>query len=217
MVDFRYHLVSIIAVFLALAVGIVVGTTTLNGPVLNDLEDRVAGLTRDKRALESDLRDAQQLGAQQEQAVGLLAPDVVDGRLAGQRVVLVSTPEAPAPPAEQLVPLLREAGATVGLQVRLRPALFEPASVALLTDLVARVALPGERLPQGEPADQALGQLAQVLARPAAAEAVRPEVVQRVLAAYEGEDLVEVEGEPTAGGSLGVVLTGPPGDEPAGG
>ena len=31
MIDFRYHIVSIIAVFLALAVGIVVGTTALNG------------------------------------------------------------------------------------------------------------------------------------------------------------------------------------------
>ena len=35
MVDFRYHLVSIIAVFLALAVGIVVGTAALNAIVPN--------------------------------------------------------------------------------------------------------------------------------------------------------------------------------------
>ena len=31
MIDFRYHLVSIIAVFLALAVGLVVGSTALSG------------------------------------------------------------------------------------------------------------------------------------------------------------------------------------------
>ena len=40
MVDFRYHLVSIIAVFLALAVGIVVGTAALNGPVLDSLRGK---------------------------------------------------------------------------------------------------------------------------------------------------------------------------------
>ena len=32
MIDFRYHLVSIVAVFLALAIGIVVGATALKGP-----------------------------------------------------------------------------------------------------------------------------------------------------------------------------------------
>ncbi|MDQ3502978.1 MAG: copper transporter, partial [Actinomycetota bacterium] len=53
MVDFRYHLVTIISIFLALAVGIVVGTTALNGPVLNGLRDRNAGLIGEKRALES--------------------------------------------------------------------------------------------------------------------------------------------------------------------
>ena len=37
-VDFRYHLVSIIAVFLALALGIVVGTTALNGALLDSLK-----------------------------------------------------------------------------------------------------------------------------------------------------------------------------------
>ncbi|HUC25193.1 MAG TPA: copper transporter, partial [Streptosporangiaceae bacterium] len=31
MIDFRYHLVSIIAVFLALAVGLAVGSTALSG------------------------------------------------------------------------------------------------------------------------------------------------------------------------------------------
>ncbi|MFN2523414.1 MAG: copper transporter, partial [Mycobacteriales bacterium] len=36
-IDFRYHLVSIIAVFLALALGIVVGTTALNGGIVDTL------------------------------------------------------------------------------------------------------------------------------------------------------------------------------------
>ncbi|MBA3410734.1 MAG: copper transporter, partial [Geodermatophilaceae bacterium] len=31
MIDFRYHLVSLTAVFLAVALGIVIGTTQLNG------------------------------------------------------------------------------------------------------------------------------------------------------------------------------------------
>ena len=40
-ISFRYHLVSIVAVFLALALGIVVGTTALNGPITKDLRNQV--------------------------------------------------------------------------------------------------------------------------------------------------------------------------------
>ena len=35
MIDFRYHLVSIVAVFLALAIGIVLGSTELQGTTLD--------------------------------------------------------------------------------------------------------------------------------------------------------------------------------------
>ena len=40
-IDFRYHLVSLIAVFLAVALGIVIGTTALNEPILADIESQV--------------------------------------------------------------------------------------------------------------------------------------------------------------------------------
>ena len=53
MIDFRYHIVSIVAIFLALTIGIVVGTTALNGPVLDDLRGRVNVQARDKRNLEA--------------------------------------------------------------------------------------------------------------------------------------------------------------------
>ena len=40
MIDFRYHLVSIVAVFLALAIGIVLGSTELQGGTLDVLRSR---------------------------------------------------------------------------------------------------------------------------------------------------------------------------------
>ena len=61
MIDFRYHLVSIISVFLALAVGIVVGTTALNGVIVDDLRQRVDGLAADKRAREQTIGDQQRV------------------------------------------------------------------------------------------------------------------------------------------------------------
>ena len=44
MIDFRYHLVSLIAVFLAVALGIVIGTTALNQPILADIKNQVTAL-----------------------------------------------------------------------------------------------------------------------------------------------------------------------------
>lgn len=211
MVDFRYHLVSIVAVFLALAVGIVVGTTALNGPVLDDLNARVQGLTDDKRTLEEDVRTAQGQVEAQQAAVADVAPVVVPGRLARQRVLLVSGPDAPAQAREDLVPLLTAAGAEVTGQVRLQPALLDPASGALLTDLVAAAAVAGEPAPEGEPVDQAAQQLASVLVREPGTEGGQPAAeVERVLAAYAGEDLLEVDGAVSQPATAVVVLVGAP-------
>jgi hypothetical protein len=216
-VDFRYHLVSIVAVFLALAVGIVVGTTALNGPVLDDLNGRVAGLTSDKRGLEADLRSAQQRTGDEEAAVKAVTPVVAAGRLTGSRVVLVSTPDAPAGLRDDLVPLLKAAGAQVGASVRLRPALLDPANAALLDDLVAREVVPGLDLPSGQPAVRAVAQLAQVLVRAPGASALPAQTARRVLAAYSGEDLVDVDGAVEPPGSLVVLLGGDPPAAPAAG
>ena len=56
MIDFRYHLVSLIAVFLAIALGIVIGTTALNQPILTDIRGQVSTLEQDKRTLEDRTR-----------------------------------------------------------------------------------------------------------------------------------------------------------------
>ena len=59
MIDFRYHLVSLIAVFLAVALGIIIGTTALNEPIQADIEGQVTDLEQDKRALEDRTQQLQ--------------------------------------------------------------------------------------------------------------------------------------------------------------
>ena len=58
-IDFRYHLVSLIAVFLAVALGIIIGTTALNEPILADIEGQVTDLEQDKRSLEDRTQQLQ--------------------------------------------------------------------------------------------------------------------------------------------------------------
>ena len=90
MIDFRYHLVSLIAVFLAVALGIVIGTTQLNGPILTDnLQGQVTALQEDKRSLEDQTQALQtqldDVGVFEE-AIG---PTLVEDTLAGRSVVFV--------------------------------------------------------------------------------------------------------------------------------
>ena len=64
MIDFRYHLVSIVAVFLALAIGIVLGSTELQGTTLDSLRGLTNSLKGQLNAAEAQ-RDsyAQQANA----------------------------------------------------------------------------------------------------------------------------------------------------------
>src|SRR3712207_8879764 len=50
---------SLIAVFLAIALGIVIGTTQLNGRLVDNLQSQVSGLQEDKRSLETQTQQLQ--------------------------------------------------------------------------------------------------------------------------------------------------------------
>ena len=59
MIDFRYHLVSIVSIFMALAVGIVLGAGPLKEDIGNTLTSEVKNLRADKAALRSELDAAE--------------------------------------------------------------------------------------------------------------------------------------------------------------
>ena len=60
MIDFRYHIVSIVSIFLALAVGIVLGAGPLQDQLGNTLTNQVSDLRKQKSELAAELRDANQ-------------------------------------------------------------------------------------------------------------------------------------------------------------
>src|SRR5690242_17749974 len=113
-IDFRYHLVSLIAVFLAVALGIVIGTTQLNGGVLDNLQSQVTTLEQSKRSLEDQtqiLRAQADGGVAFEQAAG---PALVRGALNGRSVLLVVASDKVAPETVQaLGTLIGQAGGAV--------------------------------------------------------------------------------------------------------
>jgi hypothetical protein len=148
-IDFRYHLVSLIAVFLAIALGIVIGTTALNQPLLADIKGQVSKLEQDKRGLEDQTRSLKSdvaAGTSFEQAV---APALVSGSLIGRRVVvIVAGDQVSGNVVDKVNALIGQAGGTVSGTLHLQSAFTDPAKAPALQSYVTGSGLPpGVTLP----------------------------------------------------------------------
>lgn len=136
MINFRYHLVSLTAVFLALTVGLILGTAALNGPAMDALDATVQSL-RDNNAdlrdqvagLEEELDDDQSFASE-------IAPSYLDGRLAEQDILLVALPGAESDHADGIAQMLEYAGAGNAGRVSLLDDFLDPAYSDQLADLV---------------------------------------------------------------------------------
>ena len=210
MIDFRYHLVSLIAVFLAVALGIIIGTTALNEPILADIENQVADLEQDKRALEDR---TQQLQAQLdttdafEQAV---APALVAGSLAGRSVLLVRTNEDVAPEVvEQVTALITEAGGTVGGTISLRPEYSDPETASSLQNFATGGGLPsGIELSPTDDAGQLVGSLiGQVLMTRPGQPVPDAAAVSSVVSGLSSLDVLSLDSDTVTPSDYAVVLT----------
>jgi hypothetical protein len=124
-IDFRYHLVSIVAVFLALAIGIVIGATALTPKVEAGL-DKLSSAEKQQidsaRTKITNLKN--EVGADQvfDQAA---APVLLHNLLAGQKVVLVTAPGSDGATISGITSALEQAGAKVTGQAALQPAFFD--------------------------------------------------------------------------------------------
>jgi len=213
-IDFRYHLVSLIAVFLAVALGIVIGTTQLNGPLTDNLQNQVTALQGDKRSLE----DQTQLLQTQLDDVGrfdeAVGPTLVQNSLTGRSVVLVvATPDLDTEVVEGLTALLGSAGATVTGTVRLTDTYAAAADGALESYLAG----PGVPASVVRPDTDDLGELlasvlAQVLMVPGAGSpdaGVAPSTTDTstVLAGLEELEVLSQETSSVSPADFAVVLS----------
>lgn len=125
MIDFRYHLVSIVAVFLALAVGLVIGSTALRGDVLTGLN---AVSQHEKKVNGSLYAHNAQLKARiaADDAFARAAePRLLNGLLTGEHIVLVLAPGTDGSTVSGITSALAQAGATVTGEVMLSARFFD--------------------------------------------------------------------------------------------
>ena len=125
MVDFRYHALSLVAVFLALGIGIVLGVTigdSLVSDADRNLRDSLRGDLTEAR---EQVRDEQALGERRDDVIDELAPLVAAGRLSGRRVAVVALGELPADLADAVEEAVEAGGGRLA-----RRAEFSPAEMA---------------------------------------------------------------------------------------
>jgi hypothetical protein len=121
-IDFRYHLVSIVAVFLALAIGIVLGSTELQGNTINALNAASNSLRSQLNAADAGRANYQALTSAGEQYLQTAEPKLLGHLLDGERVVLVTEPGAQGSVVNGIKQAVTDAGATVSGQLALQPA-----------------------------------------------------------------------------------------------
>lgn len=113
MIDFRYHIVSIVSIFLALAVGILLGAGPLQEDLGTTLTNQVSTLRQEKTDLRTQLDVAQQRLEADDEFATDVTPQLVGSRLGGYPIVLVTLPGADADATTELATVLTASGATI--------------------------------------------------------------------------------------------------------
>lgn len=113
MISFRFHLVSIVSVFLALALGVLVGTTVVNQGVVNEIQRRADSAARRSRDLEQQVAELQGQMGEWNDFAGAVEPLLVEGQLAGTEVVMVTQEGVEAADLERVRRALQDAGGEV--------------------------------------------------------------------------------------------------------
>ena len=149
MIDFRYHIVSIVGIFLALAVGLVLGTTTLNPVLTKNLNDNVKALTADKQSLRNQLSQADSDLSHAGAFISAVEQPLITGRLTGHRVLVVAAPGSAASLRKTMAKAVADAGGLVTGQIAITDDFLDPANQVRLGDVVNSVAPGTVTLPAG--------------------------------------------------------------------
>jgi hypothetical protein len=211
MIDFRYHVVSIVAVLLALALGLFLGSTTLQGRVFDDLKGRADAVNKSNHVLSGKIKQVNGQLTKAQQFDDALQPQVLTGRLAGESVAVVSAPGVSGGDRSAVMTALQEAGADVTADVRLSSSYIDPTQSAELGQLAKE--LPG-RVPASANSGAAAADatLASVLVTRPARTQLSPARIAQDLDAFSAGKLLSVSGaDPTRQASLGLMLV-PRGD-----
>ncbi|MFF8768113.1 copper transporter [Nocardiopsis dassonvillei] len=163
MIDFRYHLVSIVAVFLALTVGLVLGTTMLQDPLLNTLQSETADLRSQSEELRAERDAADQVNAGADRMAEAVSDDTLAGLLTDLGVVVVSAPGADTETADALAGRVEQAGGEVVGRVQISDAFLDGGNATFVDELALQITQDPQDL-SGSPHEKAGAEIGRALA-----------------------------------------------------
>jgi hypothetical protein len=154
MISLRSHAISLAAVFLALAIGVALGSGLLSNTLLSGLRDdkhemqnQINGLTDDKNALNEKLSAAGEFDAQ-------MSPRILRDALTGKSVVVFRTPDAADDDVDALTRFIGSAGGTVSGTVALTQEFVDANSAEKLLSVVNSPIVPAGRQLNTKSVDQ---------------------------------------------------------------
>lgn len=221
MISLRAHAISLAAVFLALALGVALGSGLLSNTVLSglqsdktDLQNQIDTLTEERNALNEKLAAASEFDA-------AMAPRMLRDTLADRSVVLFRTPDAVDADIEGLTRVVRQAGGTVTGTVSLTEEFVDANSAEKLLSVVNSPILPAGRqlsttaVDQGSQAGDLLG-ISLLRPRDTAVPPVDPTQRETVLAALRDTGFIEYGDQSIGVADTALIVTGGPLAEDAG-
>jgi hypothetical protein len=204
-IDFRYHLVSIVSIFLALAVGIVLGAGPLKEDLGNTLTSEVKNLRQDKATLRAQLDQAEREGKARDEFATASNRSLLASRLDDTTVSVIVLPGADSGLVKTTTETLTNAGATIGSTISVQDAWVDPDKATLRSTLGQQLA--GQ---VGVPVDQSADLVDTVLARSVLTKAGSG--AAGAAAALEGlrtGELVKYGSDPVTRATVAVVVAGP--------
>ena len=202
MVSFRYHVVSLAAVLFGLAAGVVLGA----GPLSSRVDSALGGST----ATAAPSAAASPSAAGYDQAyVDATAGRLVTGKLAGVRVVVVTTPGTPTPLSRDVTAALTAAGATISGQVDLTTAWTDPGQATVLAQIASRLAPADAQIPPtATEAEQTAAAFAAAVVTKSSSAVGRPsQTATALLAGLTAGGFVTTTGTPANRAAAAVLLS----------
>jgi hypothetical protein len=149
-IDLRYHVVTLVAVFLALGLGIILGINlgkSVNLEMdtqITRLEQTYQKIREDQKTLRAELDSKESMLETADQFQQAIMPNLILNRLLGKRIAIIRTNDAiDFKYTEKLVDLLRQAGAEVtSVTTFLKP--LDLGNPEIKTEIVDAFALKGQ-------------------------------------------------------------------------
>ncbi len=167
------------------------GTAALNGPVVNNLNDRLSSLRKSNGGLRDQVSELQSAVNSRSDFVNQIAPKLLGNTLRDKSVVVVSGPGAASKDREAVLKMIKQTNATVTGTIRLNSDFTSAKRDDALHDLASRDVPAGVKLPEsGDGIITASALLAQVLTNDTISDNDRTTILQ----AYTGVGVLTPEG-----------------------